>query len=141
MSCSAWPSKDPHPTVEIWCRGRQAYTDQGDGTKSAALLHAQTLEGVTRPAHHLEGRDPATGQFRTAKAKEYPTALCRGLIVTLLDGLRRRSCSEGFAVPQWSSLGEQDRLWLGCVAAMSATSFSSTFLPDYQPNARDSHWR
>lgn len=101
--------------------------------RSATILHAQALSGVSKPDRVLAGRDEVSGQFKTACAKEYPSGLCRALVVTLLSGLATRRQTEGVALRSWSQLEERDKHWLGCVAYHSATSFSSSFLPDYQP--------
>ena len=39
------------------------------------------------------------GCFRTAQAKEYPSALCRSLVVATLRGLQHRISVEGTGVP------------------------------------------
>jgi hypothetical protein len=101
--------------------------------RSATILHAQALSGVSKPDRVLAGRDEVSGQFKTACAKEYPSGLCRALVVTLLSGLATRRQTEGVALRSWAQLEERDKHWLGCVAYHSATSFSSSFLPDYQP--------
>ena len=41
----------------------------------------------TSPTGKLQGLD-AQGKFRTAAAKEYPSALCRSLVVAMIRGLR-----------------------------------------------------
>jgi hypothetical protein len=101
--------------------------------RSATTLHGQAIPGLKKPTNTLAGRDDQTGQFRTACAKEYPPGLCRALVVTLFSGLARRMKSEGTIIRNLSLLEERDKQWLDCVATMSATSFSSAFLPDYQP--------
>eukprot|EP00435_Cladocopium_sp_Y103_P058241 s483_g20.t1 len=103
---------------------------------SAAVLHGQAVPGLSRPDHHLSGVDVRTGQFKTASAKEYPSDLCKAMVYTLFHGLARRRRAEGLQLRFLSLLGEQDRTWLGCVQHLAATSFSSEFLPDYQPQSR-----
>ena len=46
----------------------------------------------------LQGQD-AQGKFRTAAAKEYPSALCRSLVVAMIRVLRFRAESEGLRTP------------------------------------------
>lgn len=101
--------------------------------RSATTLHAQAIPGLQKPTNILAGRDEQTGQFRTACAKEYPSGFCRALVVTLFTGLARRMKSEGTIIRNLSLLEERDKQWLDCVATLSTTSFSSKFLPDYQP--------
>jgi len=101
--------------------------------RSATTLHAQALPGVRKRDRVLAGRDEASGQFRTACAKEYPSGLCRALVVTLLSGLATRRQTEGVALRSWAQLEDSDKQWLDCVAYHSATSCSSSCLPDYQP--------
>eukprot|EP00435_Cladocopium_sp_Y103_P018762 s1636_g4.t1 len=59
-----------------------------------------------KPLRGLKGRDDA-GRFRTAKAKEYPSSLCRTLVLAMLHGLKSRIRSEGVRTPVQLSAIEQ----------------------------------
>ena len=100
---------------------------------SAKTFHAEAYSNVTKPCATLEGIDPLTGLFKTARAKEYPSGLCRALVITLLKGLaeRRRRC--GVQCLDFSLLKERDANWLRTVAAASQHCTAATFMPDYQP--------
>eukprot|EP00435_Cladocopium_sp_Y103_P071422 s996_g37.t1 len=60
------------------------------------IFQENTEPWRVRPMQGLRGRD-AQGRFRTAKAKEYPSSLCRTLVLAMLRGLKHRICSEGVA--------------------------------------------
>ena len=100
---------------------------------SAATMHRHALPGAAKPRAVLAGRDEATGQFRTAGAKEYPSGFCEALVHTLLGGLAMRRRKENIRVVPISQLGERDQRWVAEVAALSLTCYSDSFLPDYQP--------
>lgn len=96
--------------------------------RSATIMHDQIIPGLSKPTSTLAGRDAQTGQFRTACAKEYPSGLCRALVVTLFSGLAKRTQSEGIVVRNLSQLEERDRKWLDCVAHPPPV-FLATFCP------------
>ena len=100
---------------------------------SAAALHRQVLPGLVKPSAVLAGRDEATGQFKTARAKEYPEGLCAALMHTLLGGLAARRSKEKLRIVPLSLLGERDQKWLAEVEALSHQCHVTHFLPDYQP--------
>eukprot|EP00435_Cladocopium_sp_Y103_P066409 s1878_g28.t1 len=83
----------------------------------------------TRPAHGLKGRK-ANGQFKTAQAKEYPSALCRSLIVALLTGLRHRISLEGLRAPVEPTASELN--WISLMINRSQDLALRSYLPDYQ---------
>ena len=97
-------------------------------------LRACELPGLERPTATLQGVDPESGQFRTAKAKEYPSGLCRALVVATLSGLRRRVADEGWKPIRHSLLGEREQTWLRDVTNCTSQAHATTFLPDYQPS-------
>ena len=82
-----------------------------------------------RPLHKLQGRNEQ-GLFRTAEAKEYPSALCRSLVVGLVQCLRLRAQSEGLRTPTTVPLA--DCQWLRNVLSTSAELSGHAWLPDYQ---------
>ena len=100
---------------------------------SGRSLRASELPNLERPTTTLHGVDPASGQFRTAKAKEYPSGLCRALVVVTLSGLRRRVADEGWNIIRHSQLGEREKAWLRDVSRCTNEAHATTFLPDYQP--------
>mmetsp|Transcript_46780 Transcript_46780/g.77149 ORF Transcript_46780/g.77149 Transcript_46780/m.77149 type:complete len:405 (+) Transcript_46780:55-1269(+) len=99
----------------------------------ARHFHAQALPTAVRPDGVLAGKNPDTGQFRTACAKEYPDHLCRALADTMLAGLARRRLQHGVRISHESQLGERDLFWLAAVTEASARCSATSFLPDYQP--------
>ena len=102
------------------------------GRSMASILHGATVAGLTRPKVLLAGLD-ASNKFKTAAAKEYPSGLCKALLLTGLTGLQSRR-SEGFQEAQFSQLGERERKWLHDMSVLGAcVDAQSTFLPDYQP--------
>ena len=100
---------------------------------AAQSLHRQADPLRVRPEKLLQGVDEATGLFRTAQAKEYPSELCRALVVTLFEGLAKRRRAEGSTIRYASQLGEREAQWLSTVMQCSQTVFAGHFLPDYQP--------
>lgn len=83
----------------------------------------------TRPQQGLKGRGK-DGRFRTARAKEYPSALCRSMVVALLRGLRYRWKAEGAHNPV--ELLAEEAQWLTHMCAQSDILTRTDFLPDYQ---------
>ena len=82
-----------------------------------------------RPTVQLAGRNEC-GAFRTAEAKEYPSALCRTLIVGLIQGLKTRASTEGFK--HASPCRDSDMQWLRNAWRASAFCTRKSFLPDFQ---------
>ena len=90
------------------------------------------MAGLTRPKTLLAGLD-ASNKFKTAAAKEYPSGLCKALLLTGLTGLQSRQ-SEGFREASFSQLEERDQMWLRDMGELGTRVHAqSTFLPDYQP--------
>ena len=96
-------------------------------------LMQSTLDDAQRPTSVLQGVDDTTGLFRTARAKEYPSGLCKALVISSLNGLRQRVAAEGWKVIPSSSLGEQEHVWLRDVVEAGNHCSTTSFLPDYQP--------
>ena len=83
----------------------------------------------TRPTAALAGRNER-GLFRTAAAKEYPSALCRSMVVALIRGLKARAHFEGWREP--AACTAKDKTWLADAWSASAKVTRWSFLPDYQ---------
>eukprot|EP00435_Cladocopium_sp_Y103_P059504 s286_g21.t1 len=98
------------------------------GIMERALTEGAELWRV-RPTQGLKGKGP-DGQYRTSRAKEYPSALCRSLIVSVLEGLRQRISCEGTQEP--AQLTATELSWLRHMRAQSEVLASHSFLPDYQ---------
>ena len=96
-------------------------------------LRACIQGDAVRPEHVLQGVDTSTGQFKTAKAKEYPAGFCKALVSTSLSSLRQRVAAEGWNVIPSSQLGERELWWLESVANAGKRCSATNFLPDYQP--------
>ena len=101
--------------------------------KLAQHLHACRKADLKRPTAVLSGYDAAKKCFRTAAAKEYPAGLCEALVKSSFQSLRLRLKTAGSKDVQWQQLDPNARTWAQALAQQSAVSFSSTFLPDYQP--------
>ena len=85
---------------------------------SAAALHRQVLPGLVKPSAVLAGRDEATGQFKTARAKEYPEGLCAALMHTLLVDWRhvaaKKSCASSRCLCSESETRSGWQRWKHC---------------------------
>ena len=93
-------------------------------------LHEHTDPLLLRPKNPLRGRS-ADGSFRTAAAKEYPSRLCRALVVATLKGLRHRIAQHGTC--HGSDLSTAERDWMNTLyRAACQSDLSGTFLPDFQ---------
>ena len=95
---------------------------------AACLRDGQELWRV-RPAVGLKGKDQ-NGAWMTSSAKEYPSALCRTLLVTLIKGLRCRADTEGFRNPVLVPPAAEQ--WMRDAWSASYDISRSSFLPDYQ---------
>ena len=82
-----------------------------------------------KPTQGLKGKGK-DGEFRTAQAKEYPSALCRSLIVAILKGLRYRLHNEGSRAP--FSPSKELVQWLYHMHEQSEVLALRSYLPDYQ---------
>ena len=82
-----------------------------------------------RPTLQLAGRSES-GTFRTAAAKEYPSALCRTLVVALIQGLKSRASTEGFNPA--ATCRKADLVWLRDAWRASDVYTRQSFLPDFQ---------
>eukprot|EP00435_Cladocopium_sp_Y103_P018991 s2370_g4.t1 len=94
------------------------------------LLLACVLDGVQKPSAPLIGRSAATGQFYTAAAKEYPSALNKAIAMafhTRISGLASLHRSSGPAASTVDAYGAE-------LAAMCASTECGTMMPDYQPH-------
>lgn len=98
-----------------------------------SIVECSLQEGAelwrSRPTQGLRGRG-ADGKFRTAKAKEYPSALCRSLIVSVLRGLNYRIRTFGTGEP--AQLTAHDQSWVTHMCQQSQVLAQSSYLPDYQ---------
>ena len=83
----------------------------------------------SRPTTQLAGKSES-GTFRTAAAKEYPSALCRTLLVALIKGLRTRAGTEGFTPS--AACREDDMAWIRDAWRASDVCTRDSFLPDFQ---------
>ena len=96
----------------------------------ATVFSQGTDPTLVRPSCPLKGRD-SSGRFRTAAAKEYPSALCRSLVLGVLTGLRHRIQTEG--IVEASPLSTDEHAWIAALhQASNASSLSGHFLPDFQ---------
>ena len=82
-----------------------------------------------RPQQGLKGKG-ADGKYRTAQAKEYPSALCRSLVVALLKGLQYRIHTDGVRDPVTPS--DSELRWIVQMRHQSEVLAHNVFFPDYQ---------
>ena len=101
--------------------------------KLAQHIHMCRQHGLTRPTAVLTRYDRVNKCFRTSAAKEHPPRLCEALVRASFLSLRQRIRRSGFSYVQWDELDPSARLWAQAVADRSQSSFSTPFLPDYQP--------
>ena len=87
---------------------------------------------ATYPKEILGGRD-ASGGFKTAAAKEYPSRLCLALTEAAIGGLHDRFRREGLHRLSGSSIPKGVYAWLTALEEASAHFSTESFLPDYQP--------
>lgn len=92
---------------------------------------------IERPRAVLQGYDYFEKSFRTSAAKEYPDALCRGMIKACFRALAVRRHRSGERIIHWESISETARQWL--TAAEAANRHAAAFghcqiFPDYQPH-------
>eukprot|EP00438_Fugacium_kawagutii_P006781 Skav229770 [mRNA] locus=scaffold4146:25243:27494:+ [translate_table: standard] len=103
----------------------------GDPQIFSRALFEHADQTLARPLQGLVGRDQQ-GSWRTSRAKEYPTRLCRAMSWALIRSLCRRLDSEGFS-PASFSLSQGDREWLAeAQLAAATTATRDTWLPDFQ---------
>ena len=110
-------------------------------TKPTGLLHYQMPNfckdlyqcadtTAVRPREVAIGRD-ATGQFKTAKHKEYPARFCRGLAFTILQALTAANRQRAV---QPVNLPDHLLQWVHGAARASSYVHRQTWMPDYQGN-------
>eukprot|EP00435_Cladocopium_sp_Y103_P045576 s2481_g13.t1 len=93
------------------------------------VFQTNTEPWRVKPLRELRGRDDK-GRFRTAKAKEYPSSLCKALVLAMLQGLRHRIRSEGVRTPV--QLSDFEQTWVNGILERAQDLSRDTFLPDYQ---------
>ena len=73
----------------------------------------------------------ATALLKTAAAKEYPSSLCRSLVIAALTNIKYRLQVHGYVKAAPLTAHEQD--WVDQLYSNSCISiFSGTYLPDFQ---------
>ena len=116
-----------------------ASTEWVNGSMVRQVWNQPTLEpSISAPRKWLDEHWPTQGlkgkgkdgEFRTAQAKEYPSALCRSLIVAILKGLRYRLHNEGSRAP--FSPSKELVQWLYHMHEQSEVLALRSYLPDYQ---------
>ena len=85
---------------------------------------------LVRPQNPLRGKS-YNGTFKTAAAKEYPSSLCRSLVIAALTNIKYRLQVHGYVKAAPLTAHEQD--WVDQLYSNSCISiFSGTYLPDFQ---------
>ncbi|CAL1162802.1 unnamed protein product [Cladocopium goreaui] len=73
------------------------------------------------------------GGFLCDGYKEYPPGLCEALARSAFQSIRLRIQRSGVKSVQWQDFDATAHSWAQALACQSTISFSSSFLPDYQP--------
>ena len=100
----------------------------------AHVVERALLDGVdslrVKPQNPLRGKS-SDGRFKTAAAKEYPSSLCRSLVIAALFGLKYRLEHGGWI--ESDPLTPDETAWITSMhnSAQQAT-LSGTYLPDFQ---------
>lgn len=100
----------------------------------AHVVERALLDGVdslrVKPQNPLRGKS-SDGRFKTAAAKEYPSSLCRSLVIAALSGLKYRLEHGGWI--ESDPLTPDETAWITSMhnSAQQAT-LSGTYLPDFQ---------
>ena len=102
----------------------------GPSNLVAQVFHDGVDPLKVRPQNPLRGR-ASDGRYKTAAAKEYPSSLCRTLVIASLTGLRHRLENCGWVESQTLSCEESDWITHLHNSACTAT-LSGTYLPDFQ---------
>ena len=100
----------------------------------ARIVESAFLEGVdplrVRPQNPLRGRS-SDGRFKTAAAKEYPSSLCRSLVIATLSGLKHRLEQGGWV--EGNSLTPEEAAWITNLHnSAQQPALSGSYLPDFQ---------
>ena len=94
-------------------------------------LHQAEDSSIARPVQGLSGLDEE-GQWRTAHAKEYPSALCKGMAIGVLKSLQYKIRRNELRERSWSVL-EEILPWIEEVTWASMDILAAQgYLPDYQ---------
>ena len=101
------------------------------GTEEAKYeMHRHYLGGIQKPTKKLSGIDD-TGQFCTAAAKEYPTALSKGLAFSVAKTLAGR-LKQGQRIVQHHEIGPLFD-WVRTMCQVSKEiRHDAVMMPDYQ---------
>lgn len=94
------------------------------------VLEQNTDSTLVRPCYALAGKH-GDGSYKTASAKEYPSHLCRAMVLATLYSLKHRidSCGVVQALP----LAADEHEWISALHACAIQdSLSGKFLPDFQ---------
>lgn len=103
-----------------------------NGGQAKAALQRNVLVDACYPTNTLGGK-AATGEFKTAAAKEYPTQFCRLLMDLVQSHVAGEIRAKRTRTVSHSVLIQAESAWLS--ALMEAGSFKTKdhWLPDYQP--------
>ena len=95
-----------------------------------AEIYREELPTAIRPREGLRGLDHS-GAWRTSAAKEYPTALCKGMSRAVLASLRHHLRRDHVRAMPWDHMLEL-LPWIREVRQASLQIRAAPFLPDYQ---------
>ena len=102
----------------------------GPSTIVAGVLADMADPLAVRPANPLKGRNK-DGTFKTSAAKEYPSQLCRALVLAVVAGVRSRLTT--FGTDACTELSSDEQRWIEELYNVASIHHSSgTFLPDFQ---------
>ena len=104
-------------------------------SRSYVEFKKHEVQGAVRPDSHLGGIDAATGEFKTASAKEYPPSFCRALVAVAYANLSHKLQTEGANVVPISKLDNRARVWMySMLESGMKVNQDAQWLPDYQPH-------
>ena len=104
--------------------------NMGDPAIVARIFASEVDPLAIKPCNPLCGK-AHDGTYRTAAAKEYPSGLCRTLVLATVTSIQYRLRTFGWV--QGETLSEAEHEWVNTLyhSACHAT-LSGTFLPDFQ---------
>lgn len=102
------------------------------GGQAKAALQRNVLATACYPTDTLGGRT-ATGGFKTAAAKEYPTQFCKLLMDLLKSHVASAVRAKMTRTVSHSVLTQAEHAWLHSLVEASAFKTKASWLPDYQP--------
>lgn len=99
----------------------------------SSFFLSQASDSYERPQVLLGGWDYFKKEYLTAKAKEYPEAMCAAIAFATLNSLKLRRVKAGDKIVKMSCLTAEEASWATEVEHLSSSVFAAQFGADYQP--------